>query len=448
MSRLSKGYDAFGSILPQRRIQVLLSFLLVAAMFLFTGCDLFSPTRQVSPEQNPTQAAPTEVQLPTETPLVLTPTPSGPFTLTLWIPPEFDPKSGSQAGVIFKERLDEFTAQNPEIKLDVRVKNVKGPGGLLDSLSTATAAAPSALPDLVILPSEHVEGMARKGLISPFNNLTSAMENSDWYGFARSMTQVQDKNYGLPIATDALVQVYQRDKESQHSQDWTGVLDKKNRIVFPAANPDAWFPLALYLGNKGTVLDEQGQTNLEIDHLVDVLTFFQQARDTDVMQEWLTDIQLDEQAWQAYQQDQARLLVTWISSYLKQPNGTQGVALLPSPNGSPLTMGNGWVWALTSPNIAHQSDSVKLAEFMSESNFLARWSEALGVIPTRPSSLNKWARKGLVAQIEPIAQALQPFPPYDVVATLGPLLQKATIDVLTAESDPLNAAQTAEQGLK
>jgi len=77
--------------------------------------------------------------------------------LILWLPPEFDPHSGTPAGDLLNERLDAFINAHPGLTIEVRIKAVNGPGGLLDSLATTSAAAPAAIPSLVALPRGELE---------------------------------------------------------------------------------------------------------------------------------------------------------------------------------------------------------------------------------------------------------------------------------------------------
>ena len=79
----------------------------------------------------------------------------------------------------------------------MRIKAPDGPGGLLDSLTTASAAAPLALPDLVALPRPIMETAALKGLVHPYQNLTSPIDEPDWYPYARQLARLQDSIFGI-----------------------------------------------------------------------------------------------------------------------------------------------------------------------------------------------------------------------------------------------------------
>ena len=65
--------------------------------------------------------------------------------ITFWLPPAFDPENGSPEGELLRQQLQAFSAANPDVTVNVRVKALSGSGGLLDSLTAASLAAPAAL---------------------------------------------------------------------------------------------------------------------------------------------------------------------------------------------------------------------------------------------------------------------------------------------------------------
>ena len=200
----------------------------------------------------------------------------GVVTLRVWLPPEFDPYSGTPAGDLLKTRLEQFSAQNPGVSVEVRLKAVQGAGGLLESLVASSAAAPLALPDLVALPRPLLESAALKGLIYPYNTSNLSLEGEDWYEYARQMGTLQTTLFGLPFAGDALVLTYRPDVLNP-PQDWQALLDGNHLLVFPAADPNAYVTLVFYLAQDGLLQDEQGRPTLTESALLHVLDYYQQA---------------------------------------------------------------------------------------------------------------------------------------------------------------------------
>jgi multiple sugar transport system substrate-binding protein len=369
--------------------------------------------------------------------------PASPIVLHLWLPPEFDPQAGTPAAELFKARLEEFSRRRPGIRTAVRIKAVEGPGGLLDSLTTASAAAPLALPDLIALPRPMLETAALKGLLHPFDGLTSALDNPDWYDFARQMAHLQNSTFGLPIAGDAQVLVYRPAVIGTPPADWTTTLALETPLAFSASDPQALFTLGLYQSVDGALLDEQGRPTLENAPLTSVLDFYRQAEQNGVMPYWITQYQTEEQAWQAFVSGETDLVISWTSRYLSNMLADTAMAPLPTKNGEPYTLASGWVWALSTPHTDRQSLGAELAEYLTDSEFLAQWSQAAGNIPPQPSAMSAWADTSLLALVNRIAVSARIIPSTDLLTSLGPPLQQAVVAVLKEQSDPQVAAQAA-----
>jgi len=61
--------------------------------------------------------------------------------LRIWVPPQFSPFGETPAAELISEQLLAFEAQNPQIKIEVRVKAVSGKGNLLETLTNASSVA-------------------------------------------------------------------------------------------------------------------------------------------------------------------------------------------------------------------------------------------------------------------------------------------------------------------
>lgn len=391
-------------------------------------------------------AAPTASATPPPTPQI-TNTPSGPKVLKLWLPPQFDPNLDTPASQILKARLEEFTARRPDVRVEVRLKALQGTGGLLDSLITANAAAPLALPDLVALPRPIMETAALKGLLRSFDEVSDPVDQSDWYEFARELAHLQDSTFGLPFAGDVLILVYRSTVVSEPPGDLNAVLQLNGPLAFPAADPQALTTLALYQSAGGAIQDEEGRPTLQASPLEDVFTFYHAAASSALAPFWLTQYQSDEQAWEAFLNNQADMVITWTSRYLNDLQADFVAAPLPTPNGNRYTLATGWVWALATTNPDHRLPSAQLAEFLSESDFLARWTTALGYLPPQEKAMDAWGSASLRSFSSQVAESARLYPSEDILTILGPPLQQAAVQVLKLETEPAEAAQAALQSL-
>ena len=416
-----------------------LAVLLLVFTQACSGVPISEPTP--TPQDTPIATSP-----PAPTPTT-SPTAVGPTTIELWLPPEFDPNSGNQAGDILKTRLEEFTARRPNTRVDVRLKAIDGPGGMLDSLTTASAAAPLALPDIVALPRPVLEAAALKGLLRPLDDLIEPIDNSDWYDFARQMAHVQNSTYGLPFAGDAQVLVYRTTTIPEPPRTLSETMAAAGTLLFSAADPQAMFTLTQYQANGGAILDDQGRPYLEPLPLTEVLTYYQSASSRGLIPIEATQFEDDEQVWEAYSDSNAAMMVTWNSHYLNNMEADSAAAPLPTEDGQPFTLATGWLWALASPEPENQQLSAELAEFLNEGDFLGRWTSALGYLPPRPSAMTNWGTATQRRFANEIVTTAQLIPAEDVLSSLSPLLKNATLDVLKQQTDPLVAAREAVYAL-
>ncbi|HJW89464.1 MAG TPA: extracellular solute-binding protein [Anaerolineales bacterium] len=397
--------------------------------------------------QTPTSAPTATIAVEPITTKVPSPEPEGPMVLRIWVPPQFDPASGRPAGALLQARLDEFKSRRSGVGVEVRVKAETGSGGLLDSLSTANSAAPLALPDLVLLPRGELEIAAIKGLLFPHEDLTNNLDGGDWYPYAEQLARLQNSVFGLPFASDGLLLAYRPADVPQPPGDWESALGVAAPLIFPAADESALHTLIQYLATGAKIQDEEGRPVLDSQALTQVLSFYQQAQTAGVMPFWLTQYSNDDQAWEAYTQKGGNLVITWISRYLGELPGDTAAAPLPTQDGEVFTLVNGWVWALSNPQIERHALSVELADFLTSGDFLAKFTETGGYLPQRASALAGWSNPALKSLIGEIVNAAQVLPPADVLTVLSPAFHQATIEVLKDQADPATAAQQASQGL-
>jgi ABC-type glycerol-3-phosphate transport system substrate-binding protein len=367
-------------------------------------------------------------------------------TLRIWVPPQFDPAGKNPASQLLKARLEQFEAENPGIDLDVRVKALDGTGGLLEGLSAANAAAPLTLPDLVLLPRTLLESAALKGLLYPYDGLSSLMDDPSWFEYARQLARLESNTYGIPFAGDAMLMAYYPAKIGDTPSSLEASISLGEVLLFPAADLQALFTLCMYLASGGSLQDSEGRPSLDRDTLVNILNIYQRASQAGVMPYWLTQYSKNEQVWEAFMGEGYPMAVTWSSTYLEQiinASANLSVAPLPTPDGTPFTLASGWSWALAGQDPERRMISVRLVEFLVERDFLASWTYAAGYLPPRVDALQGWQDTDLQQMLEQISYSAQLIPPADLIASIGPSVEQAVVDVLKAQSDPQSAAQTA-----
>ena len=419
----------------------LLGFLIIG--ILLASCSALPvPDSNTTPEPSP---LPTATLLPT---LDSTQPASGPTVLRLWVPPRFDPANETAAGDVLQNRLDQYTAQRPDVRIETRVKESSGTGGLLDSLTTANAAAPLAVPDLILLPRASLEIAALKGLLFPHDELTDNINGGDWFPFAQGLARLQTSTFGLPFAGDALVAIYRPAEIESPPADWSSTLELAQPLAFPAAEEQAYFTLAEYLSTGAQIQDSDGRPALDSSSLIDLLSFYQDGEAAGVMPFWLTQFTTDEQSWESFTENQVNLVITWTNRYLSTLPGDTAAAPIFTQDGTPITLANGWVWALSNPQTERHALSVDLAEYLTQGDFLAEWTETAGYLPPRESALEGWSNIALRGLVEQIVRSAQVIPPNDIMAVVGPALQQATVNILKQQTNPVSGANQAIESLE
>lgn len=425
---------------------------------IFTLCCLFlagcANLSSLLPTPEPVTVSPsssdgtsTDIPAPnnvTATPTtVSTATPGGPHVLRIWVPPQFDPSADTPAAKLLQQRLDDFVKRRPGLQIEVRVKAESGTDNLVDALSATRAAAPSVAPDLIALSRADMANAADKGLLHPLDGLTTIQDDPDWYAYALQVAHVQNTTFGLPFAGDALVLVGYADVLPAN---WLQL--EKNTFIFPAADPKASFSLALYLSTGSTLVDQQGQPALDTTSMEDVLSFYLQSATDDLLPHNAVDYQSDDDSWQAFRERRANLVVTWASRYLQTQGANLNLAPLTGITNSQYSLATGWSWALSGSNPDNQNLAVELAEFLSDSQFLAEWTQAAGYVPTRPTALASWTDARAKFFLGQAAESAHLIPSQDLVNTVGPLFAEATLSVLNGEKMPAQAVQSAVEQLK
>lgn len=417
--------------------------------------DLSSPTQPVD-EVIEITATPEETPVVEETPSPVT-------SLTLWVPPEMDPELNSVASILFSNRLNDFSVANDGIEINVRVKAASGAGGLLDALSATSAAAPAALPDLIVLSRPDLESAALKGLIFPMDGLSSSPDDPDWYSFTREMALIQGSAFGLPFAADAQVLVYRIGALPETPSTWSDLFELNSFdeaddeitedfeqiiLAFATEHDQALFPMTLYLAEGGAVMDSQRRPLLEVEPLTKVFSLLEEGVTAGIFPDWLSQYQTSGQVWTAFNEGQVDFAVTWLSNILlENPEGVDFIPLFPGSERS-ISQGTGMSFALATPQEHRQPLAVALAEFLVQSDYLADWTKEAGYIPPRPSSLESWEDQSIRTKVSQVALMTRLRPSNDIVLSLGPILREGTRQMLQSLADPAQAAQLAVESLE
>jgi ABC-type molybdate transport system substrate-binding protein len=425
--------------LGRRRItlRVLLILGILGGMMVVISSCNFPDLGDILPGNQATEIP--SVDSPTATPQP-TPTPNAPVViprqLTLWLPPQFDPESGTTAGNLFASRLEGFVSLQSGTDLQVRVKALSGEFGLLESLALIDSTAPLLKPDLVALPRPLLEEAFRAGLIVPVSDSSEFLNENDWYDYALSLSQVDGQTAGIPFAGDLLVLAYKENPGETPPTNWEALLGTQRAVSFPASDPSGLVTLAWYQSLGGEFLGEDGETTLDGDLMLQVLNFYEQAQNAGVMPYWLAQFETEDQAWESYLERQSTLAITWASDLLSSESANTTLEAVPTKDDRAYTYADGWVWCIVPSNVETEQFAFELAVFLSESDFLSSWTMEGGYLPVRPSSLEGWSEMTYYPTLEKLLPAAELVPDENLVDVLGPVVRDAVVEVLKDQVEP------------
>jgi multiple sugar transport system substrate-binding protein len=440
--------------------QVTITYIVVGLLLLF----VVSCTPQLTAIPSPTATATSEVgtlidvvgtppRLPAtaETELDEITTPESPSLtyLTLWTVEAISPRAEGEAGRVFGSGLRAFENTYPDISISVVLKNESGKGSVLDYLRTAGQAAPSVLPDVVVLNIVDLAQAARTGLVVPLDGLVSPLLVSDLLPAARAAGTIDGQLVGIPFEMDVEHLIYNTNKVTSTPIVWTDVISANTNYVFPAKGRnglvnDAF--LIQYLALGGRLQNEEGQPFLDEQALRTVLGYYRQGVEEGVISPDVLTISTPDDIWPIYISAQVGITHVNAHRFLSDRSVLRSTqfADIPTREGTPLTIGRGQVLAIVARDPAQQAAASRLIEWLMAPDNNAMWNRTRAYIPTRYAAFDMLGNNDpywpfLRRQLE-IAVPPPAFPEYDQI---GRVLQQAVVEVLSDEATPEEAAAAA-----
>ena len=425
-------------------------FALLSAVVVLVGC--------AEQPQTATAISPP----PTESPTAIPPTPLASSTpdprpsiiiLRLWVPEDLDPYTRERSKGYLLRQLAGFENSYPDLSVEVVVKRVHDRGGMLDFLRTAPDVAPSVIPDLMVIGADDLAGTANEDLIHPLDELLSPSVANDSFPFATAMGRVGGQTMGVVLGVKAQHQAYQASLFDAPRLTWTEVISASSQFVFPAGGRDGMIndaTLIQYLAAGGTVSDPDGNPWLDKQPLVQVFTFYSNCIGTGVISPTavlsLTDTS---QAWEQFESGGAGLTLVDAGHYRRVADETTAAAPAPTRYGEPFAIARGWVITMVADDPARQALAMLLLDWLVSPDENAAWTRQEGYLPGTRSAVMFWeAPEGERVILSRLLEATAPAPSPEVMAVVGPSLQRGLEALLEGRATPVRAASIAIESLR
>ncbi len=439
--------------------------LLVPLMLLLwivtTGCDVLqSATDQT--EATPTPAptaqatfAPPPAILPTAPPLTTTAALS---QMRVWLPSEIGQRTEAGSAVL-SNQIREFNTRYPDLEIILEQKPVDGQGGILGYLRTGRTVAPSSLPDLIALPARALPGAATEQLIFAIDGFVDPGVVDALYPVSRDQVVRDGILYGMPFGQTGFSHLVYPPRVVTETVPliWSEFISGTARtMLLPADSPDgALFGLQFYLAEGGSVVNEAGQPDLQVEPLTRALEAIAAGKPNLLQSQQLRTL---EETWQLYQLGTSNHV--WMrSDYLQAqaPVGEgalpaaqlqRGYAPVPGPSGPLTPLVDNWVWSVSADGAARQALATELLLFLTEPQNMAEWTVQSNVLPTRLDVLAQLAEEDAYMAFveEGLNRAAQL--PVAPGSRLMEILGNAVFEVLATDRPPAEMAEGAAAALR
>ncbi len=377
----------------------------------------------------------------------LTPSPAGKKTIEIWVPPQLDPSKNPTLATVLREKIDEFTQENPNAVISIRVKAESGNSSAFNTLSAAKNAAPEVIPSLAILSRNDMITAAQRGLIYPISTGIFT-EGSTWFNYARKASLVDNLIYGIPIAGDPIVLGYRPSMTGSEVTNWEEILSRGLPIGFYPARPDDPFGAFIYLSKGGNMIDDLGRPWLDQSLLTSTLELFLTGGQQGAFPPSLAMENNPDRNMQLFLEGTMHMIVTHLSNFrYNQRTDTAAIPLPIDPEIDRYPMVNSWNIVLTDSNPNIQNLAVKFAEKLAAPAFNDRWTQILGFLPVRTSDLESWEKDPFYDSMRFIAERAELIPVNNVLNAVLPSINSSITSVIRTSSLPEEAARSAVEAL-
>lgn len=409
--------------------------LLIALLLALAACEPQLPAPTPSPTPTSTTAAESSLA-------DVTPAPTLPKPLVLWLPDWMVMESGAAADQL-RQMVTRF-GDEEGTEIEIIVKTSADEGGLLDFLMVSQPVAPAILPNLIALPLDGAEVAASKGLLQPLEKLVNPNLAADLFPFARTVARTDHGWYALPFVASVEHLAFQPSAIGDPPLNWDILLETQATYAFPAAGAETTLPDAVLIHYLSTVRPEEDPLRNEAA-LRRLLGLYQTARANTLLDSSTAQAGSAADTWPRVLQGGVVMADTTSQLWLRD---RQQATLLrfgpvPTADSTPRYIAHGWAFAIVSADEERQALCIRLIERLMAPDFLSRWSLAAHYLPTRRSALAAWPSDNYTAfAADALDTATRP-PTWTSDATFIRSLHRAALDVIMGVVNVETALQTA-----
>lgn len=368
-------------------------------------------------------------------------------TLTVWIPAPLISDTSSDA---YQQLLDytlQFSADSNVI-VDYRIKAVGTMGGIMSTIRSGSIVAPGALPDIALIRYSDLMSTQTSTLLQSLENLFSSTLLNDLNNSLRLGQVPRNEEFtlfGLPYFVDVQHTVYNQPSDESTTHLTFDSILAGDSFLLPAARNNGLNQIVyLQYIAAGGIPPRNGEMTVNQNALQTVLEFYETA----VREGIITPDILDYASSSAYRTEFINMMeglnyaIFSSSEYLSmlEQDSNLSYAAIPTSTGNSITILNGWVWVMVTPDPTQQDLSVRYLNWITQPEFHADLSSELNQLPSQHSAL----MESLPSRIDPLfiedllSNAILPLPESEG-GTVPRAIQEALISVINGEKSAKDA---------
>jgi ABC-type glycerol-3-phosphate transport system substrate-binding protein len=377
---------------------------------------------------------PTPLPTPEETPTVIEDV--DPLAISLWWPDTLAPIDNPAATALLDNLLARFQNDAPELAVEFRLKKVDAVGGILSTLRTANTVAPGALPDLTLMRREDMQIAAEAGLIQPITPVLAPVLTEDIPPAVLELGMVRDQLYGLPYLVQVQHVLYTSNEPPVDAWTFEALLDAQIPFYLPANRANGLNDTLLlqYLTAGGGWQDDQ--IILDENALGQVFDFYEQAQRNNMIDPVVVTALTAQDYLNQLTDETPQVAVVSSSTYLRllDSGSRYGFGPIPTVNGEPATLIDGWMWVMVTSDPDEQAQALRLLDYMVDVDQEGQFARALYLLPARRAAMRAVEPQAYTAFINSLYENATPVLTTSETGALARAIQNGFIALLNGQT--------------
>lgn len=360
-------------------------FTLILLIVLVAGCQFNNPAPTVVGTPLPVDSTPTAGLVPINPTIIVEPTPAV-IELRIWGPLDLSPQGTTETAELLERQRQAFEVQSADVLIAFEPKEETGGAAMIEYLRSASAVAPAILPDVIIFPTGQLDELAESQLLVPLDTLITPGLRADLYPFALRDTQLNGNWLAIPLTLQIEHGVRRTDMTRTLPTELEG-LDQSNapRWLFMGqgyGDGEISNALLLQLTAIGNALPRPDSLP-EREQVIALLEQFQAATERGTIPRTVLSLNDESELYRRLENRQA----DWIESNsrtfqtMQADNSRLAFAPLPTLDGDPITIAEGYLIAITATNPRRQEAAAAWIEWSLEPSRLAEWNRLTYGLP-------------------------------------------------------------------